>query len=264
MNELTKVCSKCKVEKPISGFHKNKSNKYGVSSRCKVCTKEYGKQYHLDNSEKHKKKGKQYYLDNPDYMKQWRLDNPEKVKKQKEKYSLNNHAKLLELGKQWRLNNPDYSKQYRLDNYAESLEREKQYRLNNPEKVKKNQKRWDLDNAEQRKEYRKRRYHEDPQFKIMAILRTRLVQSLKGNSKSASTVELLGCTSVEFKDHLESQFTEGMTWDNHGTHGWHMDHIRPCASFDLKDPIQQQECFHWTNFQPLWAADNWSKGDKYE
>ena len=51
-----------------------------------------------------------------------------------------------------------------------------------------------------------------------------------------------------------------MTWDNHGE--WHIDHIKPCASFDLTDADQQRECFNYTNLQPLWAKDNLSKGAK--
>ena len=55
-----------------------------------------------------------------------------------------------------------------------------------------------------------------------------------------------------------------MTWDNWQHDGWHIDHIRPCASFDLADLEQQRQCFHYTNLQPLWAADNIRKGAKYE
>ena len=61
---------------------------------------------------------------------------------------------------------------------------------------------------------------------------------------------------------LEAQFLPGMTWDNHGE--WHIDHIRPCASFDFSDPQQQKECSHYSNLQPLWAKDNLSKSDKWE
>jgi hypothetical protein len=64
----------------------------------------------------------------------------------------------------------------------------------------------------------------------------------------------------QLRQHLEAQFTDGMSWDNYGRDGWHIDHIRPCASFDLTDPEQQRQCFHYTNLQPLWAADNIRKG----
>ena len=87
-----------------------------------------------------------------------------------------------------------------------------------------------------------------------------LVTSTK---KTTRTLVLLGCTINEGKAHLERQFADGMTWENHGLYGWHIDHIRPVASFDLTDPAQQAACFHYTNLQPLWAADNLAKSDRY-
>jgi hypothetical protein len=102
----------------------------------------------------------------------------------------------------------------------------------------------------------------DINFKIKVYLRNRIWSVLKANKKSKRTLELLGC-SIEFlKNHLESKFTEGMTWDNYGVGGWEVDHITPCASFDLSDPNQQTQCFHYTNLQPLWAIENRSKGKK--
>ena len=106
------------------------------------------------------------------------------------------------------------------------------------------------------KEYRFQRYHSDPAFKLLVNLRSRLLQTLNGNNKSASTIELLGCTPEHARFHIESQFTEGMTWDN-----IHVDHIQPCASFDLEDPNEQRKCFHYTNLQPLLAEDNLRKSD---
>lgn len=86
-------------------------------------------------------------------------------------------------------------------------------------------------------------------------LRSRIYYVLKGLKKSAPTLELLGCSLEQFRAHLESQFKDGMTWDNYGSH-WHIDHILSCAGYDLSKPEQQRECFHYTNMQPLLAHDN--------
>lgn len=100
------------------------------------------------------------------------------------------------------------------------------------------------------------KYHSDLSFNMQKRLRTRVRNALNGNSKSASTLELLGCTPEHARFHIESQFTEGMTWEN-----IHIDHIQPCASFDLEDPNEQRKCFHYTNLQPLLAEDNLRKSD---
>lgn len=78
-------------------------------------------------------------------------------------------------------------------------------------------------------------------------------------SKSSPTFKLLGCSVEDLMIHLESMFAEGMNWNNYGK--WHVDHIRPCVSFNLFDPEEQKRCFHFTNLQPLWALDNYRKGD---
>ena len=93
--------------------------------------------------------------------------------------------------------------------------------------------------------------------------RVRLEIKADGTRKGESTVSLLGCTIEEVRKHIESQFLPGMTWDNWSFTGWHLDHIRPCASFDLTDPEQQKQCFHYTNLQPLWAKDNLEKSAKW-
>lgn len=111
-----------------------------------------------------------------------------------------------------------------------------------------------------RARYRARR-DSDVVFKILQQIRVRVRCALAGRgSKSARTVSLLGCDGVRLRNHLESLFQPGMSWATYGRAGWHIDHIRPCSSFDLSDPAQQQACFHFTNLQPLWAEDNLRKG----
>ena len=107
------------------------------------------------------------------------------------------------------------------------------------------------------------RRKKDINFRISDILRNRTRQVINGNYKSAPTLKLLGCSIEKLREHLEKQFQQGMNWGNLSFYGWHIDHIRPCASYDLSKPEEQQKCFHNTNLQPLWAEENMSKGDKY-
>ncbi len=114
-------------------------------------------------------------------------------------------------------------------------------------------------NKQQTAQYWNNRYNIDKSYKIKDNLRSRVRTALKGIAKSAATMELIGCTIEALIKHLEAQFANGMTWDNYGFYGWHVDHIIPCASFDLTDPDQQKACFHYSNLQPLWAEDNLRK-----
>ena len=112
--------------------------------------------------------------------------------------------------------------------------------------------------------YEKKRKKTDPNFKLACTLRSRIgsVLSKIKQGKYMHTMELVGCTIDELKQHLESQFDEGMTWENHGL--WHIDHIIPCCSFDLTKKIDQQVCFNWSNLQPMWGEENLSKSGKYD
>lgn len=115
-----------------------------------------------------------------------------------------------------------------------------------------------------RREYMRKRRKEDVGFRLSLNLRDRVSKAVKasGGRKAALTERLVGCSAVALRQHLESKFTSGMTWNNYGFRGWHIDHIIPCSAFDLRDPKQQNLCFHYTNLQPLWAVDNQRKGKK--
>lgn len=106
-----------------------------------------------------------------------------------------------------------------------------------------------------------------PSRREASYMRSRISAALKmcasGQAvKAARTAELVGCSWEFLVKHIEAQFLPGMTWENRAA--WHIDHIRPCASFYLTDPAQQRLCFHYTNLRPLWAADNIRKGARYE
>ena len=205
--------------------------------------KEYDKKYREQNKERIIERSKKYYEENNEKKKEYNRkhyeQNKEKRKEQHQKYREENKQKIKE-----------QSKKYYEKNKEKIKEQSKEYYEKNKEKV--------IKRTSQRD---KIRYQEDKSYRISQNLRSRLQYALKGIGKAESTMALLGCSAEQLRTHLEEKFTDGMSWDNYGYRGWHIDHIRPCASFDLTDPQQQLECFHYTNLQPLWAEDNFKKGD---
>jgi len=109
--------------------------------------------------------------------------------------------------------------------------------------------------------WRMKRYHEDPVYRAKDILRRQLwwfCKNRNGN-KEGRTHELLGYSSKELCEHLESLFKDGMTWDNQGK--WHIDHRIPQSHFTNID--QLKECFALDNLKPEWGDWNMSKGNKF-
>ena len=108
----------------------------------------------------------------------------------------------------------------------------------------------------------------DSQYKISQALRRSVIGALKrqGVRKTNRTIKLLGTDKNTAIKHIESLWTEGMSWKNHGLgwDKWHIDHIKPCAEFNLKNINEQFECCYYKNLQPLWQKDNFDKGSKYE
>ena len=168
--------------------------------------------------------------------------------------------------KTWYAENKEKVKELSADWYQNNKERHnansKEWRDNNKERLAYLTKEWRIKNKDKYNAYVRNKRATDPEFKILLNLRNRVNKCVRGIDKSASTLELLGCTVDELKEHLQNKFEEGMTFDNYGE--WHIDHIKPCASFDLTDPEEQRACFNWVNLQPLWAKDNMSKGDKLD
>ena len=144
--------------------------------------------------------------------------------------------------------------------------KKKEYRQKNLEKVRALEKASYERNREGRIQqaisYEAKRMKSDNNYRLLKLARDRIRKALRGNYKSSSSKALLGCSIEKLWDHLSRQFEEGMSKENYGE--WHVDHIRPCSSFDLSDPMQQKKCFHYTNLQPLWAFDNLSKGARHK
>lgn len=105
---------------------------------------------------------------------------------------------------------------------------------------------------------------EDISFRISKAFSHRLRESLKTGKNGKKWQSIVGFSVIELRQRLESLFQPGMTWDNYGWRGWHIDHIRPVSSFNFEstDDPEFKECWALTNLQPLWAADNMKKGAK--
>lgn len=160
---------------------------------------------------------------------------------------------------------------YRLKHKKELLEQGKKYYAANRLRLLAEAKLYAEEHIEERKArreankgkiaaYMRNRRRTDPQFRLADNLRRRINKALNGGKKPGSAVRDLGCSIYELKEHLENQFQTGMTWNNHGA--WHVDHVRPLASFDLTDREQFLTACHYSNLQPLWAEDNLRKGDR--
>lgn len=145
--------------------------------------------------------------------------------------------------------NPNYKKQYRYDNPKKHEEYAKKHYYNNRAAIIAK----DID-----------RVRHCIDRKLSCYLRNRLYCALKKNYKSGSAVRDLGCSIEELKKYLEAQFQPGMTWDNWGKYGWHIDHIEPLCKFDLTDSEQLKKACHYTNLRPLWAEDNLRKSGHYD
>lgn len=148
--------------------------------------------------------------------------------------------------------------------------RTEKFRKNNPHKISEYSRKYrygkNRENYLAKKRERNKEYYKNVNYKLGQLLRYKLWISLKTQKvkKENSALSFLGCSKEELIQHLESQFSEGMTWENWSLNGWHIDHIRPISSFDLSDPAQVKECFHYSNLQPLWAIDNLKKSDSWE
>lgn len=223
-----KACTICKQELPIESFSKDKSRKDGLSPRCKKCKSQLDARYRSSHLQQIKERQKIYYD--------------------------NNSQRIKERASSWYYNNTE----------AHS-ERMRQYFQDNKEQIKRKQSEWNEKNKEKMQkyinDYIKNKYQTDVNYKVKSILSARLRASI--DKKSASTLDYLGCSISDFRDWIEYQFDESMSWENHGE-CWHFDHVKPCASYDLSNNEHVAECFNWKNIRPCLVKINLSKHDKVD
>ena len=284
-----KVCNKSFIPIANNGVYcSNECRRVPSIQRCKryyknnkVVINTQNKEWRENNKEKYLTKNKEWRENNKEWLKQYRQTKKykEQEKIRNKKYRDKNKEYLYAQTKLWLKKTKEVNPNYENERYIKRRDyhialKRKKYQEDKGTILSKN-KEWRDGNQAWVKEYRKKRkpitkernsqrYKEEPSYRLKLLLRRRIADCIKRNkmSKDLHTMELLGTDIETARLHLENQFKENMSWDNHGNYGWHIDHIIPCASFDLTDIEQQKKCFNYTNLQPLWAKDNMSKGSK--
>lgn len=227
MINTTKSCTQCKQEQSLENFYKKKGCKHGVMSVCKVCWKRQVKKFQDINKNTISEKNKQRYIDN------------------KEKYS-------------------DRNKENYLKNQELRKEKQSQYYQNNKNKRDKYNQFPDV--KRRNNEYMKKYCRSTPEKHLATNIRCSIAMRLKeiGSKKDQKTLNVVGLNSwEEFKKYIESQFTEGMNWNNYDNKietDWSIDHIIPISSATTLEEVKKLN--HYTNLRPMWHIDNIKKRDK--
>ena len=236
-----KVCSKCKVEKELTEFSKNSRSKDGLRCNCKECNAVYKKLYHQKNRDKL-----------VEYSKEYNKNNKDKSKEYSKNYRKNNKNKISNYQKEYREKYKEEFKEKRFNYVIKNKEKISDYRLKNKKKYIGYSVKW-----------KNKKIKEDYLFRFKLKTRSLIYKSFKRGQnnfiKYSRTEEILGCTMQEFVDFILLKLTEGMTLENYGE--WHLDHIIPMSSAKTEEEVIKLN--HYTNFQPLWAIDNFKKGNKY-
>ena len=230
---MMKFCKHCQAEFDTDGAHwyVQKDPRYPEwrGYKCKV---------------RHDARSKETYNKNPDKVKKavkkWGSNNPDKVKKYQRDFAVSHKEEIKAKRKNYLSRSAEYCKNYRAKN---------RQRLN-----------------KRKADKARENYHKDVQYRISSNLRSRLWKALNGMAKIGSAVGDLGCDVGYLKKHLESLFTDGMSWGNYGNeqNQWSIDHIKPLAAFDLTIKEQFLSACHFTNLQPMWAPENSKKGARYD
>ncbi len=260
-----KTCTKCGIENLLSEFCKETKGKNGLCAQCKNCCKIYRDSH----KEEIKELNKIYYQFHKKERKIYLKKNRDRIYQQHKIYRLKNKQKIRKLKKEYdniyKQEHKEYSKEYAQSHKQQKREYREEYYQSHKQEIKE----YHQSHRKQRNKSETIRRQADINYKIRGNLRSRLTKALKGSKKFLSTMFLIGCDVEYLMYHLQCKFAKGMNWDNYGKGNngkkeWQIDHIRPCALFDLSKPSEQRKCFNYINLQPLWAKDNIKKGSKYK
>ncbi|PRA81647.1 HNH endonuclease [Ochrobactrum sp. MYb29] len=234
-----KICPQCGVWKPLDQYKKRKitkKSKSGMNSECKACEKIRNAKYYQENKDRVRER-----------VRVWKADNPEKKTIYDASYRERHPDRVKESAKKWLRTDPLAREKKNV--YSKKWKRE------NPEKVK------DITKKASQKRL------SVPGVRLNNAIGRAMRSALgKGEKAGRRTFDTLGYTKQELMAHLEALFLPGMTWDNYGLHGWHIDHKIPKSLFHFQttDDFNFKRCWSLENLQPLWATDNRKKHAKYD
>lgn len=231
MTASGKICTKCGVCKSFGEYHKSGKNKSGFASACKECENERGKLKYKKTKEKVLKRQSAH-----------RAAHPERHRTKNKQWYEANKVRKLALAAEWRRANPEKCREYT-----------RKFERANPEKGRE----------------RNRRRMQKPRSKIENAIRAGINKGIRSKDKRGNrTFDILGYSVTELMDHLQRQFTKGMSWDNYGHgHGcWHIEHEIPVVAHNYETPydIDFERCWSLKNLRPMWAEENWAKNDKLD
>lgn len=239
----SKACTHCKAVKMLAEYYAG-DGRFGRIAKCRTCMREIGaarRRAHPEKAKEHRDRYREKY--------------PERVAASMALHRAANMDRIRDRDRQWRLDNPDkcreISKRQRAKKPEEFSRRAIEWQRRNPEKVRAARERW-LKSRE-----------DDIGFRLSSSLRAGLSRGVaKGLKRRAKTFDLVGYTLQELKDHLQSRFQPGMSWENYGK--WHIDHIVPLAVLGYPGPADEnfQQAWALSNLQPLWAEQNLRKHAK--
>jgi hypothetical protein len=237
----TKICKICGIEKYLSEFRKSTTNHLGCLPTCKECMN----WNHRSTEDKEKEQTR------------WRL------LAMGFKYCPN--CDTIKLVNEF---SPQKSRKDSLRAYCLDCDRKRNLSYSRTEQGRAIKLKYE--SSERYFQKLKDRYYKkknnNPDYTIELSIRSSLATAVKrcGIKRKNHYINLIGCSNFDLYDHLEAQFEEGMTWNNHNRYGWHIDHIIPMNAFDLNDPLQYMACCNWRNLQPMWGTKNIQKGAKYK
>jgi hypothetical protein len=242
----SKICTKCGETKAFSFFGKDATRPDGHTYVCKDCRSVAAKRLYPKNAASHRARQKEYAAENPQKVKELRAASRERTKERRaaynKKWMIENKERKKASSREWRAANPGYS--------ARATAK---WRKANPDRAR------ELGAASTAKR------RNTPQGKITSAVSSGIRNGiLLGSKAGRDTFQLLGYSVEDLKKHLELNFKTGMSWDNYGRTGWHIDHIVPLKAHNFQTPEDHDFKRAWalSNLQPLWASENLSKQAK--